>query len=211
MKFLNLTASNSIDKSIDKFIASEHISDKFYFLQPRWSEYLDGPKTLVGLFQDKNYFIFAFFIQAEYLRLEETEINSQVCNDSCLEIFIQLKDKNYLNLEVNGLGIIHLAKGLNRESRYLQSVDWIKENIEFTTSLEGDPSPIAAYPVNWKAILKIKKTGLFQFINKSLGKMKLNIYKCGDLSKIPHYLTLFPIETDSPDFHRPEYFQWVRI
>jgi hypothetical protein len=34
-----------------------------------------------------------------------------------------------------------------------------------------------------------------------------NLYKCADKSKTPHYLSAFPIETEKPDFHRPEFFQ----
>ncbi|MBR3471266.1 MAG: hypothetical protein IKH22_01600, partial [Prevotella sp.] len=33
------------------------------------------------------------------------------------------------------------------------------------------------------------------------------VYKCGDCLSVPHYLSLFPITTERPDFHRPEFFQ----
>jgi hypothetical protein len=33
-----------------------------------------------------------------------------------------------------------------------------------------------------------------------------NLYKCADKSKTPHYLSAFPVETEKPDFHRPEFF-----
>ena len=34
-----------------------------------------------------------------------------------------------------------------------------------------------------------------------------NLYKCADKAKTPHYLSAFPINTEKPDFHRPEFFQ----
>ena len=34
-----------------------------------------------------------------------------------------------------------------------------------------------------------------------------NLYKCADKAKTPHYLSAFPIDTEKPDFHRPEFFQ----
>ena len=37
-------------------------------------------------------------------------------------------------------------------------------------------------------------------------KLRGNIYKCGDRTAHPHYLSWAPIGTPSPDFHRPEYF-----
>lgn len=34
-----------------------------------------------------------------------------------------------------------------------------------------------------------------------------NLYKCASCAEIPNYLSAFPIETPTPDFHRPEYFR----
>ena len=36
--------------------------------------------------------------------------------------------------------------------------------------------------------------------------LKGNVYKCGDETEIPHFLTWNPVHTEEPDFHRPEYF-----
>ena len=33
-----------------------------------------------------------------------------------------------------------------------------------------------------------------------------NFYKCGAKTSLPHYLSWNPIATDTPDFHRPEFF-----
>ena len=33
-----------------------------------------------------------------------------------------------------------------------------------------------------------------------------NFYKCGDETEVPHYGAWSPVETPSPDFHRPEFF-----
>ena len=30
-----------------------------------------------------------------------------------------------------------------------------------------------------------------------------------DKAKTPHYLSAFPIETEKPDFHRPEFFNFL--
>lgn len=35
---------------------------------------------------------------------------------------------------------------------------------------------------------------------------KANFYKCGDNTSKPHYLSWNPIGTESPDFHRPDFF-----
>ncbi len=40
---------------------------------------------------------------------------------------------------------------------------------------------------------------------------RINLYKCGDNLSHPHFLSWRPIQTDKPDFHRPEYFERVTL
>lgn len=37
-------------------------------------------------------------------------------------------------------------------------------------------------------------------------KLYANFYKCADGTSLPHYLSWSPIETEKPDFHRPDFF-----
>jgi hypothetical protein len=37
-------------------------------------------------------------------------------------------------------------------------------------------------------------------------KMRANFYKCGDYTVQEHYLSWNPVESQIPDFHRPESF-----
>jgi hypothetical protein len=36
--------------------------------------------------------------------------------------------------------------------------------------------------------------------------LRANFYKWGDGTSVPHYLTWSHIVTETPDFHRPEFF-----
>ncbi|MBR6089456.1 MAG: hypothetical protein IKP86_05955, partial [Anaerolineaceae bacterium] len=38
------------------------------------------------------------------------------------------------------------------------------------------------------------------------GALRANIYKCGDQTVNKHYLSWNPIDSEKPDFHRPEDF-----
>ena len=40
---------------------------------------------------------------------------------------------------------------------------------------------------------------------------RANFYSCGDETPLPHYASWNPVETESPDFHRPEFFGNVII
>ena len=41
--------------------------------------------------------------------------------------------------------------------------------------------------------------------------LRANFYKCGDKCQQPHYLSMAPINTPSPNFHCPEFFQEVKF
>ena len=41
--------------------------------------------------------------------------------------------------------------------------------------------------------------------------LRANFYKCADASSLPHYLSWNPIQTEHPDFHRPEFFGRMMI
>jgi hypothetical protein len=36
--------------------------------------------------------------------------------------------------------------------------------------------------------------------------LRANFYKCGDGTSVPHYLSWNQVITETPDFHRPEFF-----
>ena len=36
--------------------------------------------------------------------------------------------------------------------------------------------------------------------------LRANFYKCGDGTSVPHFLSWSHIETETPDFHCPEFF-----
>lgn len=120
--------------------------------------------------------------------------NSPVCNDSCMEFFVRpnANDERYFNFEFNPFGTMYLGF---RKDRY--DFKNVEENRDYfdVTSYVGEKL--------WTLQFVIP----FEFIDKYLGShtdtMHGNIYKCGN---IKHYATYYPIETEKPDYHRPEFF-----
>ena len=41
---------------------------------------------------------------------------------------------------------------------------------------------------------------------KAPERLQANLYKCGDKTAVPHFLSWNPVEVPAPDFHRPEFF-----
>lgn len=112
--------------------------------------------------------------------------------DSCVEVFLQTTDGEYRNFEFNSLGKCLSAKGKDRfERKVLTHEEYAlierKASVQF-----GDY-------VHWTLEARIPAS--FGITSKG------NAYKCGDKATTPHYLTLFPINTPKPDYHRPEFFK----
>lgn len=147
----------------------------------------------------------------DFLKAELTNHNDPVCQDSCLEFFLNPvpdRDQRYLNFEMNALGTILLGVGTNRHGRTL--VDPATYH-HFQVECSLDTASVRSYyGQGWSIRYQIP----FAFLERIYGPLSLgpgsqmqgNFYKCGDGTPYPHYGCWNPIGTTKPDFHRPEYF-----
>lgn len=133
--------------------------------------------------------------------------NDPVYKDSCVELFIALdNDKEYYNFEFNCKGTCLAEFGESKENRILleaKNISNIKVNASFKSVLFEDNKMI-----KWELTLVIPKS-VFQFHQIKSFKnraAKLNFYKCGDDLPQPHFLSWEPIESETPNFHLPEFF-----
>ena len=131
-----------------------------------------------------------------------------VWEDSCVELFIQLKDGDgYYNIEINAIGTILCAYGTGRENRSLMPIQ-ISTTIlrDSTIKFNNENQDEAFY--QWSLIIRFPHTAFFKhtFIPTSGTTIKGNIHKCGNKLPHPHFVTWNPIPTEKPDFHRPEFF-----
>ena len=107
----------------------------------------------------------------------------------------------YFNFETTCRGYLLVAKGPDRNSRTKLSQTEI-DSVVRTKELAS----VAGNLVCWGMTVQIPASlfGLKSFDGVTL---KGNLYKCADKAKTPHYLSAFEIETEKPDFHRPEFFR----
>ena len=132
-------------------------------------------------------------------RIVNTEPDSAVWEDSCLEFFFSFDGKSYVNLEANARGALRAAFGPDRnERRFLREMEVPLPTAE---AIAGEDRwelrlrlPLGLIPALWsvEAHSGLSFTG--------------NFYSCGDATPAPHYAAWSPVETQTPDFHRPEYF-----
>lgn len=160
-----------------------------------------------GLFAVKNE---GFFVRLEAdepcpRAVFETR-DDPVYNDSCMEFFFQpfADDERYINFEINPNGAFLCAVGKGRSDRvFLRELSGCDPVVNANIGSDG-----------WSAELFIPEQLISDVFSKSFSVadtdfIRANFYKCGDLTEQPHYSSLFPVETVTPDFHRPEYFQKI--
>lgn len=162
-----------------------------------WKSFEYAPHTTAKLLYD-DYGIYVQFKTDETpLLARERKQNGSVCRDSCVELFISpnSEDKRYFNFEFNPFGTMYFGFRSSRD-------DFVH--------LEKDKSyfEVKTYVNDKEWLLQFAIP--FEIINEAFGghtkEMSGNLYKCGEDTEKAHYVTYYPIKTDTPDFHRPEYF-----
>ena len=131
------------------------------------------------------------------LRITQTEQNAAVCEDSCMEFFFKgNKDSDkYFNFEFNAMGTMYLGFRTGRYDNEPPTEDAKYFGVQSTIT-----------PEKWVLFYTVP----FEFIEKYYGsytkEMLGNFYKCGDKTVKKHLQSYYPMKTEKPDFHRPEYF-----
>lgn len=163
------------------------------------------PTVMANVSIEKDFFSVEFIVEEpiECFRAEVTENNGRCWEDSCVEIFLQDPSNSgaYFNFETTSRGFMLAAHGPDREHRQAlptTSIDKIHRTKQ-TASVVGNL-------VCWGMRIDIPAE-ILGIPNLSEVRLRGNIYKCADKAKTPHYLSAFPIQTERPDFHRPEFFQ----
>lgn len=130
------------------------------------------------------------------------EDNGRSWEDSCVEIFLQnpANPAEYFNFETTSRGFMLAARGQSRENRQTLPLETIAKihRTSSTPSIQDDS-------VYWSMTVEIPAE-IFG-INSFEAPPRGNLYKCADKANTPHYLSAFRIETEKPDFHRPEFFE----
>lgn len=135
-------------------------------------------------------------------RAEVSGDNDRSWEDSCVEIFLQSPSApaEYFNFEVTSRGFLLAAKGPDRDHRTPLSPSEMARVVR-----TKDLASVAGNLVCWGMTVQIPASvlGIASFEGVPL---RGNLYKCADKAKTPHYLSAFEVNTEKPDFHRPEFF-----
>lgn len=172
-----------------------------------WSEYPYCPITSVDVAADESYLFLRWFVRGEGVKAAFTADNDPVWQDSCVEAFFATPDGDgYFNFEMNCIATLLAAKRKGRKEGVEHfSPEKMAQTIRFST-LPRESFDEREGIHEWGVVLGIPFTLLGYAEGVRPEKIRANFYKCGDNTRIPHYVSWNPIEVPSPDFHRPDFF-----
>lgn len=195
------------------------VEQAFAELKPRsiaccnWpEEFPYAPEVSFRMFHTGDRLMLRFDVAENYTAALVTEDNGQVWTDSCVEFFIAPDEGLYYNFETTCIGRMLLAgrKSRNEDLQYAPA-EVLASVKRFPTYPFGEPFAEREGDNRWSLTLAIPPQALFRhaLTDWSGFTARMNLYKCGDKLSHPHFLSWRPIQTESPDFHRPEFFEEV--
>lgn len=150
-----------------------------------------------------------FDVREKYTAALVDTDNGIVWDDSCVEFFIAFEgDEGYYNLEANCTGHVLLAHRLGQNEGVELAPEEMLAQIVRTPSLGREPFAERVGDNRWTLELEVPVSCFFLHHIRNLSgcRARCNVYKCGDRLSEPHYLSWRPVLTETPQFHRPEFF-----
>ena len=185
-------------------------------------EFPYAPKMEVALAHTGDSLLLHYRVDENCIRAAAEADGGRVWEDSCCEIFLQPSSPithhptPYFHIECNCAGTLLIGKGEDRHDRQPATAATLQLANRWSslmkTAVSGENGrytiPLKDGKFTWHMALVVPATALFDsgITDFSGQTLRGNIYKCGDCLTTPHFLSLFPIDTPQPDFHRPEFF-----
>ncbi|MEI6140178.1 MAG: carbohydrate-binding family 9-like protein [Mariniphaga sp.] len=174
--------------------------------QVNWAEFPHRPEVTVFIGHCDQKLWLHYIVGNDFVRAINRNDQEPVWQDSCVEFFIK-QGIEYRNFEFNSLGVCLSATGNDRHARKPLNEANLKQILRWP-SLNIESLPAEDQPSDWSLTIAIP----LELIGLETETVFMaNFYKCGDETKVPHYISWSAINTPSPDFHRPEYFSLLEL
>jgi len=163
-----------------------------------WDIYPSYIKTDAKLIHN-NEGIYVKFISDEHpVFVSHRENNDEVYMDSTVEFFIcpNKNDKNHFNFEINAEGYALAGFGIGRDRIRFYGIDFSQFKIENNIKSDG-----------FEVMLFVPFAFLLEHTSEISDTVRCNLYKCCEAEGHVHYLSAFPIECETPNFHVDEAFE----
>ena len=174
------------------------------------------PQTQAKLLYDRDALHAIFHVRDRFVKCLCTQYQQMVCNDSCVELFVQPKpDRGYFNFEINcgGTMLLYYVEDATRvDGGFAKSMPVAPEHaamIQVATTMPKTTPVEIIEPVEWSVALRIPFGVLEPYvgpIDDPRGQIwRGNLYKCGDKTSHPHWASWAPIGSEL-NFHQPDKF-----
>lgn len=168
---------------------------------PWESEFPNRPQTRFQMAHSEHFIYLHFEVEEEFVKGQYMRPNENVWEDSCVEFFLSLDQKEtYYNFEFNVLatGLIGYGPAVKSERNRLsnEQVDSVDACVQLVKK-DGVKK--------WESYLLIPKR-IFGEVSFSGKTYHANFYKCGDGLPDPHFMAWNNIDNATPNFHLPQFF-----
>ncbi len=207
---MNCKITDKEGYSMSVYIKNQPIADadKIVLDKVNWGFTEYTPYVYAKVVYDNSGFEVEFVTKEVNPLREKTEHQGDIAQDSCVEFFVNFDPENtneYINFEVNANGAMRAdirTDRFNYKHLTLEEIDGL--NIE--AKIED-----GFWSAKYKIPMELIKKYYPNFDISKCKYIKGNMYKCGSKTKIRHYMTLFELKCEKPDFHRPEYFGIINL
>jgi hypothetical protein len=164
------------------------------------------PITFFWIGRSQSHLFIKYFVNGNVLRAIYTHDQESVWKDSCVEFFCQLPGhQEYTNFEFNCIGTCYSAVNKKPRDGKLRPVSEMQQ-IDRYPSMERKAFNEMEGDFKWELTVAIPFALMGIDSNHLPDKIMGNFYKCGDDTSMKHYVSWNPILTETPDFHRPDFF-----
>jgi hypothetical protein len=178
------------------------------------------PSTQFKLQWDADALHGIFRVEDRHVLAVQTEFNSQVCTDSCVEFFVQPEGgRGYCNFEFNCCGVLlasHIedeTRGKGGFGRWRRWTEAEGRQVEIVASLAGPIPEERVGDCVWTLAFRIPLAPLLACTGAPAPRpgavWRANLYKCGDKTSHPHWGAWSPV--DALNFHLPRCFGFLRF
>ncbi len=178
------------------------------------------PRTRARLLHAEQGLHGIFRVEDRYVVCRHTGFQEQVCEDSCVEIFLQPKPNDgYFNFEMNCGGTLHATHVTDhrREGGALGAASPLTaeqgRQVAIRTTLPPVVVPEITTALDWELSFFVPSSLLEAYVGP-LGALagqewRANLYKCADRASHPHWGAWSAV--DALNFHLPHCFGRLRF
>jgi hypothetical protein len=170
-----------------------------------WAAYPYKPDVRFSIVHNNSNIFLQYQVEEAHLRAACGRTNDPVYQDSCVEFFISFDDgASYYNFEFNCIGTVLAGFGKSRTER-----SWLPEEVLGKLACQaliqkGSGERKATWELT--VVLPLDVFVFHSFSSLEGKEYRANFYKCGDNLPEPHFVAWSNIQSESPDFHLPQFF-----